>query len=91
MSAAIGYHTGGLAGALTAGVAMCMPSLVLTAVVGSNWERFADSPWRIALQKGLAPVIIGLMAAGAYALARVAIIGPPTMVVASVVTVMLLR
>jgi chromate transporter len=91
MSAAIGYHAAGLPGALTAGLAMCLPSFVLTALVGSNWNRFAASPWRTSLQRGLAPVVIGLMAAGAYALARTAIVGPITAVLAVAVIVLLFR
>jgi chromate transporter len=91
MSAAIGYHAAGLPGALVAGVAMCLPSLVLTMLVGRNWDRFAASPWRMSLQRGLAPVVIGLMASGAYALARTAVLGPLTAIVAVAVTVALFR
>jgi len=91
MSAAIGYRAAGLPGALIAGLAMCLPSFVLTGLVGSHWDRFSSSPWRMSLQRGLAPVVIGLMAAGAYALGRTAIIGPLTALFALGVTVALFR
>ena len=91
MSAAIGYKAGGIPGAAVAAVSMLLPTCVLTSIVGRNWDRFSASRWRIALQQGLGPVVIGLMAAGAYALARTAILGPVTAAVAAGVTLILLR
>lgn len=68
----VGYHVAGLAGALVATVAMCGPTCVFTYYVGRVWERFKDAPWRIATQAGLVPISIGLIAASAFVLARVA-------------------
>ena len=68
----IGFHVGGLAGALVATAAMCGPTCVVAYFVGATWERFKDAPWRIAIQAGLVPVSIGLLCAGAILLARVA-------------------
>ena len=39
------------------------------------WDRYAESPWRIAIEKGLAPVTIGLMFSGVYAVGHAAIVG----------------
>jgi chromate transporter len=68
----IGFHVGGLAGALVATAAMCGPTCIVAYFVGSTWERFKDAPWRSAIQAGLVPVTIGLIGAGAILLARVA-------------------
>ena len=91
MSVAIGYKAAGVAGAAVAGIAMFLPTSVLTLLVLRHWDRFAHSPWRLALQRGLAPVVIGLMAAGAFTLAQTAILGPLTSVIAVAAIVVLLR
>jgi len=68
----IGWQVAGLAGAAVATVAMITPSSLLTYAVAAAWERFRDARWRKAIQRGLAPVTIGLMAGAAYLLTRAA-------------------
>jgi chromate transporter len=91
MSVAIGYKAAGIAGAAVAGLAMFLPSSLLTLLVGHHWDRFAGSPWRVSIQRGLGPVVIGLMAAGAFALAQTAIFGLVTAAIAAVAVLILLR
>jgi chromate transporter len=66
----IGYHVAGIAGAIVTTTAMCGPTCFFAYFVGRAWERFKDAPWRIAIQSGLVPVSIGLVAASAYLIAR---------------------
>lgn len=68
----IGWHLGGFTGAILSSIALCAPTCLLTYCVASAWERFKDEPWRIAIQAGLVPVTVGLIAASAYLLARAA-------------------
>jgi len=68
----IGYHVAGLAGAAVATVGMVGPSCTVAFVVARFWDRFKDAPWRAAVQAGLVPVSIGLIAASASVLARAA-------------------
>jgi len=68
----IGYHVAGLAGAAVATVAMTGPTCVMAFVVARFWDRFKDAPWRMAIQSGLVPVSLGLIAASAFVLARAA-------------------
>jgi chromate transporter len=68
--ALIGYHVAGLTGAAVAVGAMCGPTCLLAFFVARTWERFKDAPWRMALQAGLVPLSIGLIAASASVLAR---------------------
>jgi chromate transporter len=68
----IGYHVAGLAGALVATLAMCGPTCVFAFYIGHVWERFKDAPWRGAIQAGLLPISIGLIAASAFVVASVA-------------------
>ena len=46
---------------------------MLAFYVGSAWERFKDAPWRAAVQAGLVPISIGLIAASAFVVAGVAV------------------
>jgi chromate transporter len=68
----IGYHVAGFVGALTATVAMCGPTCVLAYWVARFWDRFKDAPWRTAIQSGMVPLSIGLIAASAFVVARAA-------------------
>ena len=68
----IGYHVAGIAGAGVATVAMCGPTCVVAFFATRTWDRFKDAPWRIAIQAGLVPVSLGLIAASAFVLARAA-------------------
>jgi len=65
----IGYQLGGFAGALAATATLCTPTCLLTYFVAHVWERFKDAPLRIAIQAGLMPVTVGLVAATAYLIA----------------------
>jgi chromate transporter len=69
----IGQHAHGLIGALLAGLAMFVPTAVLTAVVSRHWSRLRGRPWALAAERTLAPIGMGLMAGGVYTLARSAI------------------
>ncbi len=68
----IGWEVAGLAGALTATLAMIGPTSVLAYFAGRLWHRFRGARWRIAIQAGITPVTVGLVAASAYLLARTA-------------------
>jgi chromate transporter len=68
----IGYHVAGLLGALVATLAMCGPTCVFAFYIGHAWERFKDAPWRAAIQAGLLPISIGLIAASAFVVTWVA-------------------
>jgi chromate transporter len=69
----IGYRLAGAAGAAVVAFAFFLPDCILTLFANRLWDRLADSRWRSALQRGLAPVAIGLMLSGTYALARLSI------------------
>jgi chromate transporter len=68
----IGLRAAGLAGALAATLAMCLPSCALTFTVAQLVDRFRDSPWRAVLQDGLAPVTVGLVLGSGLVLTRAA-------------------
>jgi chromate transporter len=68
----IGWRLGGLAGALAATLAMAGPPCLLAFFALRVWDRFRDAPWRRRLQAGLAPVTVGLIAAGALVVTQAA-------------------
>jgi chromate transporter len=68
----IGHHVAGVVGAAAATFAMCVPTAVLAYFVARAFDRFKQSAWRNAIQSGLVPVSIGLVAASALILARAA-------------------
>lgn len=68
----IGYHVAGVAGAAVATAAMVGPSCLLTFFMARVWDRFKAARWRIAVQGGLVPVALGLLAAAAFVVVRAA-------------------
>ena len=67
----IGYAVAGVAGALVATLAMCVPTAVLAYYV-SRLFRSSKSPWPRIIQASLVPLSIGLMAGGALIVAQAA-------------------
>jgi len=74
MVCVIGYRVAGIAGAIVVLLAFYLPSCTLVFAVGKIWDHFEGSPWRDAVQRGMAPITIGLMASGVYAIGRTATI-----------------
>jgi len=68
----LGYHVGGLSGALAATVAIITPTCVMTYVVARVFDRFKQSTWRNVLQDALVTVTVGLVAASALIIVRAA-------------------
>ncbi|GAB4064745.1 chromate transporter [Ancylobacter sonchi] len=78
----IGYHVTGFLGALIAYLGFFVPAGAISLGASRLWDHFEGSPWRAALQRGMAPLVVGLMAAGAIAIARTAIEGSMTVAIA---------
>jgi chromate transporter len=64
----IGWRAADLPGAMVALLAVCAPAAVLAWWVADLWERFKESPWRRAIQKAIAPLVVGLTLSGGYVL-----------------------
>lgn len=67
IAALIGYHVSGFMGAVVAALAIYIPSSILVYVATSWWHRNHESPWRRAIEGGLAPIAVGLIFAGIVA------------------------
>ena len=57
----IGWKVAGLAGALVATLAMCLPMSVVIYFLIPRWERFRGARWQQAVQMGVAPLAVGLV------------------------------
>jgi chromate transporter len=65
----IGYSVAGVAGALVATLAMCVPTAVLAYYVSRFLTRSSHSRWPAIIQAALVPLSIGLMGASGLILA----------------------
>jgi chromate transporter len=66
----LGWEIAGTAGALVATLAIAGPTSVIAYFVGQIWHRYRFARWRIAIQSGITPITIGLVAASGFVLAR---------------------
>lgn len=91
MIVSIGEWAGGVLGAIVVVIAFFGPTALLTLTVGRLWNKLAKWPWRTSIQKGLAPVSIGLLLAGCFTLAKGAVTGLETATIAVAVLLLLLQ
>ncbi|QRM20590.1 chromate transporter [Dechloromonas sp. TW-R-39-2] len=68
----IGWEIAGLAGALAATLAMCLPMSILIYLLIDRWEGFAGARWQKAISLGVAPLAVGLIFSGATLIAQAA-------------------
>jgi len=65
----VGFKVAGLGGAVVALLAMSFPAAVIAWWVAELWDRFKDSPWRLAMQKAIAPIVVALILSGGVVIA----------------------
>lgn len=70
ISSLVGLKAAGLLGALVAIVSILLPSSILMYVACLTWDRFRTAKWRIAFERGLAPVSLGLLFASGMTVLR---------------------
>ncbi len=72
MVVVLGERIAGFAGSVVVLLAFFVPASILCYGAGRLWNRIGDSPWRRAVQNGMAPISIGLMVSGVHAVAKTA-------------------
>jgi chromate transporter len=65
----VGWHVAGMLGGLVSLVAVVLPSFTLTYFISGVWTRFREARWRKAVQAGLIPVTLALVASSAFIVA----------------------
>ena len=91
MIVCIGAWAAGIPGALVVLIAFFGPTALLAFIIGRLWTRLEKWPWRASIKRGLAPVSIGLLLAGCLTMAKGAVTGVVTVIVAVAVFAILLR
>ncbi|HEX4946614.1 MAG TPA: chromate transporter [Blastocatellia bacterium] len=66
----IGYKVAGLLGAIAATIAAFLPSFVMTIVAGTSLNRFRANHLVQSFLSGVAPAVVGMLAAAGVSLAR---------------------
>ena len=89
IAALIGWQVLGFWGAVAATLGIFLPSSLLMYAVSAWWHRSEDSAIRRAIERGLAPIALGLVFAGAITVLRAAHAG--VLVLATVAVVCLLQ
>jgi len=64
--ALVGWKAAGLLGAIVATTAMYAPASILACLTGKLWRSFRNNSWQAAVEKGLAPITIGLVFASGW-------------------------
>jgi chromate transporter len=70
MMSFIGWKVGGLPTAIASALVTFGPPCALSYAAFGFWDRFRDTAWQQRVRRGLAPVTIGLVIAGGYAMAQ---------------------
>ncbi|MFM8393536.1 MAG: chromate transporter [Acidobacteriota bacterium] len=87
----IGYKVSGLTGAVVATVAAFLPSFVMTMIAGSSIDRFRTNFQVQAFLSGVAPAVVGMLAAAAVSLAKSGLGSPGSYAVATLACLLMLR
>ena len=80
-----------LLSAYGAELAVLFPSTLLMVVACLHWNRLRDSPWRIAFERGLGPITLGILFAVGLKILRTADTNTPGLIVSLLVCVLMLR
>jgi chromate transporter len=68
----VGGLLGGILGGVIATAAMVIPAASLMYAITLFWQKAEESKWRIAVEKGFAPLTVGLILASSLVMSRVA-------------------
>jgi chromate transporter len=80
-----------LLSAYGAELAILLPSTLLMVVACLRWNRLRDSPWRIAFERGLGPITLGILFAVGLKILHSADTNTPGLIVSLLVCVLMLR
>jgi chromate transporter len=90
IAALIGWQVAGFLGAVVGTLAIYIPSSFVVYGAVRWWHASKDSPWRAAFERGLTPVAVGLVFAGALAVLQAAHVNAVQIFTAMIVTGLLI-
>jgi chromate transporter len=80
-----------LISAYGAELAILLPSTLLMVVACLRWNKMRNSPWRIAFERGMGPITLGILFAVGYKILVLADKNPVALAISLVVCVLMLR
>lgn len=80
-----------LVSAYAAELAILIPSTLLMVVACLSWKRLEHSPWRVAFERGLGPITLGILFVVGLKILNTANHGVPGYLVSIVVCILMLR
>ena len=72
-------------------LAILLPSTVLMVIASLRWNRLRDTPWRVAFERGLGPITLGILFAVGLKILRISDHDTPAYAVSAVVCLLMLR
>jgi len=72
-------------------LAILLPSTLLMVVACLRWNKMRNSPWRIAFERGMGPITLGILFAVGYKILVLADKNPVALAISLVVCVLMLR
>jgi chromate transporter len=81
----------GVLSGLMAELAILLPSTLLMVAAALSWNRLRHSPWRLAFERGLGPITLGILFAVGLKILRISDHDTPAYAVSLVVCVLMLR
>lgn len=81
----------GVLSGLAAEAAILLPSTLVMVAAALSWNRLRDSPWRVAFERGLGPITLGILFAVGLKILRISDHDTPAYAVSLVVCVLMLR
>lgn len=87
--ALVGWQVAGMLGGLVALLALIIPTATLAWIVSLTWTRFREARWRKAVQAGMIPITVGLVAASAFVVAETVSQGKVLLLAVTAVTTVL--
>jgi chromate transporter len=87
----IGYKVAGLIGAIVATIAAFLPSFVMTVIAGTSLNRFRSNHQVQAFLGGVAPAVVGMLAAAGVSLAKSGVSGAVGYGIATLAFLLMMR
>lgn len=85
MSALVGYQVAGWVGAVVATAGVFVPAMAIATTAGTLYLRLGDHPVRQMVAKAIGPIVMGLVWAGAWTIAKGAVVDWRTAALAVVI------
>ncbi len=87
----IGYKVAGILGAVVATIAAFLPSFIMTVIAGTSLNRFRTNLQVQAFLAGVAPAVVGMLAAAGVSLAKSGVSGSVGFGIATVAFLLMMR